>query len=107
MTPAARADELRRAIRRHDELYYIHNAPEIFAQQCFITMEAGEGEAFAQVAEMGLAHTVVWGSDYPHYDCTFPGALGELEETFAKLPQPDLFAEVTYTNARRFMGLEK
>ncbi len=80
---------------------------EIFAQQCFVTMEAGEGEAFAQVAEMGLAHTVVWGSDYPHYDCTFPGALGELEETFAKLPQPELFGDVTYTNARRFMGLSK
>ncbi len=79
---------------------------EIFAQQCFVTMEAGEGEAFAQVAEMGLAHTVVWGSDYPHYDCTFPGALGELEETFAKIGRPELFTEVTYTNARRFMGLD-
>lgn len=33
MTPAARADELRRAIRRHDELYYVHNAPEISDQQ--------------------------------------------------------------------------
>ena len=49
---------------------------EIFSEQCFITMEAGEGEAFAQIAEMGLAHTVVWGSDYPHYDCTFPGRPG-------------------------------
>ena len=53
---------------------------EIFSEQCFVTMEAGEGEAFAQLAEMGLAHTVVWGSDYPHYDCTFPGALAELDE---------------------------
>ena len=55
---------------------------EIFSEQCFVTMEAGEGEAFEQVAAMGLAHTVVWGSDYPHYDCTFPGALAELNETF-------------------------
>jgi predicted TIM-barrel fold metal-dependent hydrolase len=78
---------------------------EIFSEQCFITMEAGEGEAFAQVADMGLAHTVVWGSDYPHYDCTFPGALAELEDTFAAIGREDLRYEVTYTNARRFMNL--
>ncbi len=29
---------------------------EIFSEQCFVTMEAGEGEAFEQVAAMGLAH---------------------------------------------------
>ena len=79
---------------------------EIFSEQCFVTMEAGEGEAFAQMADMGLAHTVVWGSDYPHYDCTYPGALAELNETFEKIGRNDLRSEVVYTNARRFMGLE-
>ncbi|MEL7155277.1 MAG: amidohydrolase family protein [Actinomycetota bacterium] len=78
---------------------------EIFSEQCFVTMEAGEGEAFAQIADMGLAHTVVWGSDYPHYDCTFPGALAELDESFASVGREDLRDEVVYTNARRFMGL--
>ena len=78
---------------------------EIFSEQCFVTMEAGEGEAFAQLADMGLAHTVVWGSDYPHYDCTYPGALAELDETFERIGRGDLRSEVIYTNARRFMGL--
>lgn len=78
---------------------------EIFGEQCFITMEAGEGEAFAQIADAGLAHTVVWGSDYPHYDCTFPGALAELEETFTSIGRTELLDDVLYTNARRFMGL--
>ena len=80
---------------------------EIFSEQCFVTMEAGEGEAFEQVAAMGLAHTVVWGSDYPHYDCTFPGALAELNETFEGFDDEvsNLRNEVVYTNARRFMGL--
>ena len=80
---------------------------EIFSEQCFVTMEAGEGEAFEQVAAMGLAHTVVWGSDYPHYDCTFPGALAELNETFEGFDEEvsSLRNEVVYTNARRFMGL--
>ena len=32
-TPAHRIDDLRRELRRHDELYYIHAAPEITDQQ--------------------------------------------------------------------------
>ncbi len=79
---------------------------EIWSEQCFVTMEAGEGEAFAQLAEMGLAHTVVWGSDYPHYDCTYPGALAELEASFERVALPELREQVVYTNARRFMGLD-
>ncbi len=82
---------------------------EIFSAQCFVTMEAGEGEAFEQVAEMGLAHTVVWGSDYPHYDCTYPGALAELDDTFGGFSGENhraLRDEVVYTNARRFMGMD-
>jgi predicted TIM-barrel fold metal-dependent hydrolase len=78
---------------------------EIFAEQCFVTMEAGEGEAFAQLADLGLAHTVVWGSDYPHYDCTYPGALAELDETFEGLGRADLRAQVLEANAKRFLGL--
>lgn len=78
---------------------------EIFSEQCFITMEAGEGAAFDQVADMGLAHTVVWGSDFPHYDCTYPGALAELDQTFTDISREDLRDEVVNTNARRFMGL--
>jgi DNA ligase (NAD+) len=33
MTPAQRADDLRREIRRHEELYYVANAPEISDEQ--------------------------------------------------------------------------
>ncbi len=78
---------------------------EIFSDQCFITMEAGEGDAFAMVADLGLAQTVVWGSDYPHYDCTYPGALQELEDSLASVGKADQLDDVLYTNARRFMGL--
>lgn len=78
---------------------------EIWSDQCFITMEAGEGEAYAQVAAMGLGHTVVWGSDYPHYDCTYPGALGELDQTFAHLAMPAERTLVVHDNPRRWLGL--
>ena len=80
---------------------------EIWSDQCFVTMEAGEGEAFAQLADMGLAHTVVWGSDYPHYDCTYPGALAELDESFERTGRSALREQVVYTNARRYMGLDR
>jgi predicted TIM-barrel fold metal-dependent hydrolase len=78
---------------------------EIFSEQCFVTMEAGEGEAFAQLADMGLGHCVVWGSDYPHYDCTYPGALKELDATFDDLDRREERDQIVYDNARRFMGL--
>jgi predicted TIM-barrel fold metal-dependent hydrolase len=78
---------------------------EIWSEQCFVTMEAGERESFAQLAELGLGHTVVWGSDYPHYDCTYPGALAELDETFDALGKPELRAQVLNENPRRLLGL--
>lgn len=78
---------------------------EIWSEQCFVTMEAGEGEALAQLADLGLGHTVVWGSDYPHYDCTYPGALAELDETLVALDRPGLRKAVLETNPRRWLGL--
>jgi len=83
----------------------VREPTEIWSEQCFVTMEAGEGPAFAQLDDMGLGHTVVWGSDYPHYDCTYPGALAELDDSFLAMNKADRRDEVVYTNARRFMGI--
>lgn len=43
MTPAERIDALRREIRRHDELYYIHARPEISDQQFDALMRELQG----------------------------------------------------------------
>ena len=80
---------------------------EIWSEQCFVTMEAGEGDALAQLVDLGLGHTVVWGSDYPHYDCTYPGALRELDATLGRLDRPGLRGEILEANARRWLGLPK
>jgi predicted TIM-barrel fold metal-dependent hydrolase len=77
---------------------------EIWSEQCFVTMEAGEGEPLAQLVDLGLGHTVVWGSDYPHYDCTYPGALAELDTTLSELDRPGLRRQVLETNPRRMLG---
>jgi predicted TIM-barrel fold metal-dependent hydrolase len=79
---------------------------QIWSEQCFVTMEGGEGAAFAQLDNMGLGHTVVWGSDYPHYDCTYPGALEELDQSLDTVGKADRREQVLYTNARRFMGID-
>jgi len=31
----------------------------------------------------------VWGTDYPHPDCTFPGMVKELRDAVAGLPESD------------------
>ncbi len=77
---------------------------EIWAEQCFITMEGGEIDAFVQLDAMGVSHTVIWGSDYPHYDCTFPGALDKLDRAFASVGLSDRRDEVTHSNAVRYLG---
>ncbi|MCP5025656.1 MAG: amidohydrolase family protein [Actinomycetia bacterium] len=78
---------------------------EIWAEQCFITMEGDEIDAYTQLVDIGVGHTVIWGSDYPHYDCTFPGALAKLDHSFASVGHADRRDEVTYTNARHYLGL--
>ena len=40
----------------------------------------------------------MWGSDYPHHDSTFPGAVQELRETIATLPD-ETRRKVLGTNA--------
>jgi hypothetical protein len=47
---------------------------------------------------------VFWGADYPHYDCTYPGAVTELEENLAPLPGA-LADGVRWRTAERFLGL--
>ncbi len=59
---------------------------EYFARQCWISFELDEATLPALVPFIG-DDRVVWGSDYPHADSTFPGAVDELRATIAPLPQ--------------------
>ena len=78
-------------IDRLDEHFEVmgHHAPwlkrrpsEIFAEQCFVSMEADEAAGLQWMAEKGLANCVLWGTDYPHFDSTYPGAFAEAERSF-------------------------
>jgi predicted TIM-barrel fold metal-dependent hydrolase len=59
---------------------------EYFARQCWVSFEVDEPTLPALVPFVG-EDRIVWGSDYPHHDATFPGALKELREVIAPLPQ--------------------
>ncbi|MEE8166820.1 MAG: hypothetical protein V3T64_14735, partial [Myxococcota bacterium] len=63
------------------------------------------GANLVEIAEHGLERCVLWGSDYPHYDCIYPGAYKEFVRTSAGVD--DAVRElVTYHNPRRYMALD-
>lgn len=76
---------------------------EYFARQCWISFEVDETTLPALVPFVG-EDRVVWGSDYPHHDATFPGAVKELRETIAPLP-PAVRAKVLGANAAHLYRL--
>jgi predicted TIM-barrel fold metal-dependent hydrolase len=57
---------------------------EYFARQCWISYEVDEATLPALLPFIGEDH-VVWGSDYPHHDATFPGAVDAIKRTIAPL----------------------
>ena len=76
---------------------------EHFREQCFISMDPDES-TLSSIAELGLEECVIWGSDYPHFDCTFPGVVDEVKASCAKLPthaQQKIIGE----NAKRLYNL--
>jgi uncharacterized protein len=70
---------------------------EYFARQCWISFEIDERTLPALVPFVG-ADRIVWGSDYPHHDATFPGAVEALRRTIAPC-DPDVQAKVLGANA--------
>ncbi len=76
---------------------------EYFARQCWISFEIDEPTLPALVPFVG-EDRVIWGSDYPHHDATFPGAVKTLRDTIAPLPQ-SIQAKVLGENARTLYRL--
>jgi predicted TIM-barrel fold metal-dependent hydrolase len=76
---------------------------EYFARQCAISFEVDEATLPALLPFLGQER-VVWGSDYPHHDATFPGAVVVLRRTLETLSVASQ-ARVLGGNARRIYGL--
>jgi predicted TIM-barrel fold metal-dependent hydrolase len=87
-----------------------HHAPglrrlpsEIFRAQCFVSMEADELTGLRWMLEKDLLRSILWGSDYPHFDCTYPGAYAAARETF-EAAHPDAARAIVCDNPRRYMA---
>jgi len=76
---------------------------EYFARQCAISFEVDERTLPALLPFVG-AERVVWGSDYPHHDATFPGAVDALRRTLSPCSTAAQ-ARVLGLNARRLYRL--
>ena len=79
-------------------------ASEAFQQNCWMGVSQ-PGMADARAMDFVGQDRFMWGSDYPHYDCTYPGALAELDTTFEELARPELRTAILHDNPRRFLGL--
>lgn len=77
---------------------------EAFREQCFVSMDTDNGKNLEAVAAAGLSGCVLWGSDYPHYDCIYPGAYKGLLESCGGVDKAVIEA-VIHHNPRRYMGL--
>ena len=78
---------------------------EYFARQCWISYEIDEHTLPALAPFIG-EERIVWGSDYPHHDATFPGAVDTLRRTMGPLA-PDVQARILGTNASELYGLPR
>ena len=76
---------------------------EYFARQCTISFEVDERTLPALAPFVG-PRRIVWGSDYPHHDATFPGAIDALRATIAPCPTATQI-RVLGLNARELYGL--
>ena len=76
---------------------------EYFARQCWISYEIDEQTLPALAPFIG-ERRIVWGSDYPHHDATFPGAVSTLRRTIAPLAS-EVQAMVLGTNAAELYRL--
>lgn len=76
---------------------------EYFKRQCYVSFDPDETTLPLLLPTLG-EDRVVWGSDYPHLDATFPGVVGALEEQLRTL-SPGAQGKVRGGNATRLYGL--
>ncbi len=77
---------------------------EIFREQCFVSMEADELTGLRWMIEKDLLPCILWGSDYPHFDSTYPGAYQVAQGTFDRA-SPEAAGKIVCENPRRYTAI--
>jgi uncharacterized protein len=90
--------------KMHSYVAFLKKKPtEYFIEQCYLTIDPDERTLAAMVA-LGVGRNVLWGSDFPHFDCTFPGVLNEVKHALEPLSENERNLILT-GNALRFYRL--
>lgn len=76
---------------------------EYFMEQCYLSLDPDE-RTLAAMCELGLDRNILWGSDYPHFDCTYPGVVDEIQRALSKLSETAR-TNILRENAIRFYKL--
>ena len=77
---------------------------EYFMEQCYLTLDPDE-RTLKAMCEIGLDRNILWGSDYPHFDCTYPGVVAEVEKAVSVLSERAR-RNIMTENAIRFYNLD-
>jgi predicted TIM-barrel fold metal-dependent hydrolase len=73
---------------------------EYFLEQCTVSLDPDEKTIEAMV-ELGAEKNILWGSDFPHFDCVFPGVVGEVRRACQGLSEAAR-RSILEENAARF-----
>ena len=60
---------------------------EYFFEQCFVSLDPDE-RTLAAMVDLGAERNILWGSDFPHFDCTYPGLVEEVGRACSGLSEP-------------------
>ncbi len=93
--------------KRGDLLPHMRSDPREIIQrgQCFFSFECEEPLLEPYVQHLGAA-SLVFSSDYPHWDCDYPGTV-ETARANAKTLGEDLVDQIMGRNAMRLYGLDR
>jgi predicted TIM-barrel fold metal-dependent hydrolase len=77
---------------------------DYFRRQCVISFDPGE-HTMGAMAEIAGEDALIWASDFPHSDATYPGVVDELAESLAPLPT-ERARKIAGANAARAYGIQ-
>lgn len=78
---------------------------DYFMEQCYLSLDPDE-RTLPAMCELGFDRNILWGSDFPHFDCTYPGVMREIGRALAPLPDRAR-RNILTENAIRFYRIDE